>query len=261
MENNPHSISPSVSKSTPLPSPVLPSNKPPLGETIVNLSSRDLSNIEKQILDKGLKFIPTPSINSLEEIVESTERFERLIKIKYFFRDKQIRGERIPFVEKSDWTPPNLAIRNDILNVLEKMKNDINKLPIVNERYNLSRQERTALNLLRKDHSIIIKKSDKGSCCVILNREDYIAEAEKQLSNKKHYKQLDEPIYLETAQMINSVLSRLVNRRVITEKQFQYLCAPNDCRQRHLYTLPKIHKNPETECFLPNKIPKGRPII
>ena len=37
---------------------------------------------------------------------------------------------------------------------------------------------------LANDRSIIIKKADKGSCVVVLDRDDYIAKAEKQLSDK-----------------------------------------------------------------------------
>ena len=40
------------------------------------------------------------------------------------------------------------------------------------------------------DRNIVIKKADKGSCVVIWDRNDYIAEAEKQLSNKDVYKQI-----------------------------------------------------------------------
>ena len=35
-----------------------------------------------------------------------------------------------------------------------------------------------------------IKKGDKGSCVVIWDRNDYITEADKQLSNKDVYKQV-----------------------------------------------------------------------
>ncbi len=36
---------------------------------------------------------------------------------------------------------------------------------ITHEKLNLTRVEREALNLLKKDDSIVIKKSDKDSCC------------------------------------------------------------------------------------------------
>ena len=38
------------------------------------------------------------------------------------------------------------------------------------------------------DRNIVIKKADKGSCVVIWDCNDYITEAEKQLSDKAVYK-------------------------------------------------------------------------
>ena len=38
------------------------------------------------------------------------------------------------------------------------------------------------------DPNIVIKKVDKGSCVVILTRNDYIKEAESQLKNELAYK-------------------------------------------------------------------------
>ena len=40
---------------------------------------------------------------------------------------------------------------------------------------------------LAEDCNIIIKKADKGSCVVLWDREDYLAEAEKQLQDVDTY--------------------------------------------------------------------------
>ena len=53
---------------------------------------------------------------------------------------------------------------------------------------NLSPEEIEALKQLRSDNSIVIKKADKASTVVIMNRDDYIAEVERQLNNSKFYK-------------------------------------------------------------------------
>ena len=53
---------------------------------------------------------------------------------------------------------------------------------------NLSPEELEALKQLRCDNSIVIKKADKGSTIVIVNRDDYIAEVERQLNNSNFYK-------------------------------------------------------------------------
>ena len=49
-----------------------------------------------------------------------------------------------------------------------------------------------ALKQLRNDKTIVIKKADKGSNVVIMNRDDYIAEVERQINGTKFYENFDE---------------------------------------------------------------------
>ena len=55
---------------------------------------------------------------------------------------------------------------------------------------NLTKGERNALYLLVDDPSIIIKEADKGSVVVVWDREDYIREANSQLSDKDAYREI-----------------------------------------------------------------------
>ena len=49
----------------------------------------------------------------------------------------------------------------------------------------MSREEWQAVRSLADDRSIVLKKSDKGSCVVVWDRNDYLPEAERQLSDTK----------------------------------------------------------------------------
>ena len=51
----------------------------------------------------------------------------------------------------------------------------------------LSPEELEALKQLRNDNTVIIKKADKGSAVVLMNRDDYIAEVKRQLNDTKFY--------------------------------------------------------------------------
>ncbi len=53
---------------------------------------------------------------------------------------------------------------------------------------NISVAEKHAINNLRKNDQIIVKPADKGGVLVIWPREAYIAEANKQLNDKRNYK-------------------------------------------------------------------------
>ena len=53
--------------------------------------------------------------------------------------------------------------------------------------YNLSKEEWLAMRGLAEDRNIIIKPVDKGSCVVIWDREDYIAEIDRQIIDNETY--------------------------------------------------------------------------
>ena len=58
----------------------------------------------------------------------------------------------------------------------------------------------------RRNPSIIIKPADKDSATVIMSKKNFIAEAERQLSNQKHYAKLDIPVYPQAAVRISAIL-------------------------------------------------------
>ena len=96
------------------------------------------------------------------------------------------------------------------------------------------------------DRNIIIKKADKESCIVIWGKNDYLMEAEKQLSHEDVYPEVSnrESILSNLAEMSNKMFSSLKKRGYITEKQlkyffYEYRKATNVGK---LYFLPKIHK-------------------
>ena len=123
--------------------------------------------------------------------------------------------------------------------------------------FNLSREEWNAIRSLADGRNIIIKKADKRSCIVIWGRNDYLMEAEKQLSDKKVYQEVSnsENILSKLAEMSNKMFSNLKKRGYITEKQLKCFCygyrkATNFGK---LYFLHKIHKRL-------HNVP-GRPVI
>lgn len=125
---------------------------------------------------------------------------------------------------------------------------------------NISKTEKEGLKQLRQNRNIIIKPADKGSATVIMDTENYILEAERQLANPIHYQLLDKPKFPETAQKILEILDKLLNRKFIDMDQYTYLSPPVDPKPRRFYLLPKIHKKREN-WTIPDKMPPGRPII
>ena len=56
---------------------------------------------------------------------------------------------------------------------------------------NFTSEEWKALRSLAHDKQIVIKKADKGSCVMIWDRDDYLAEAERQLKDENVYRNVN----------------------------------------------------------------------
>ena len=78
---------------------------------------------------------------------------------------------------------------------------------------------------LDNDRNVIIKPADKGSSIVVWDRLDYLAEAEKQLSDSKTYKEVQwlEKDQIKLVKKSNSMFEELKKKTVITEKKEKLL--------------------------------------
>ena len=69
------------------------------------------------------------------------------------------------------------------------------------------------------DNNIIIKPADKGGATVIMNKKDYIQEANRQLSNTLHYKKLSEPIHPKISNKVNSIINNLHKHKYLNKNK------------------------------------------
>src|SRR6266516_3185326 len=233
-----------------------------------------LSESENRLLEKGLLFVPTIKSFPMDEIVADKDDICRKVKIKDFFKDsdKRAYSNERKLQNKSTWQPPISKITEETLETVSKLNYETTKLLqslpgtmkgalILPGKMNLDREETLALKSLKVNNSIVIKSADKGGAIVIMDKEAYISEANRQLQNKKYYKKLEEPIYPENTIKINKILDDLFHCRKIQKKEYDYLRAdPETARPRLFYLLPKIHKKRESWPQL-NRMPEGRPIV
>lgn len=215
---------------------------------------------EREVLEKGLSFIPTPGKLDRDEIRRDLFTYHRRLKLlDYFQYEKDF--PHIPFTKASTWVPAMETISPSIQNLIRK---DVRALagfrPKPSNQTNLTKEQLRALKDLKNNDSIVIKPADKGSQVVILDRVQYILEAEKQLSNTMHYVPLTHSIQGETQVLLREILRDLYQGKYITKKQLDYLSGPDTPRPRQFYLLPKIHKPPE-KWSIPFQVPSGRPIV
>lgn len=236
----------------------------PTARGILNLSKAQLSAAQTRALGRGLKFIPAPSKVNREPLLEAVSKFDRRIRLTHFFAGRENEHTYNPndlqhkFKHPSKWSPPDTA--PEISQILEDLKDKVQTAKLQNPEPNIPKEELQGLRNLKQNPDIIIKPADKGAGTVIMDRDAYIFEAEKQLNNPKHYRHLDEPIYPQTAKKIATILKNLFEQEFITEDMLDFLMPDQEPRPRQFYLLPKIHKEKE-KWTLSNRMPPGRPIV
>ncbi len=246
-------------------------------KSVINLSSFQLNRHHISLLSKGLSFCPTPGEPDLGELRRDLDEFHRNVLLKSHFEkdipkaaawkekttgstnppDKVTSKAQLGPFSHRKFTKKSLFKPDNPKGAVEAMIscNELHFSSIETHsplKQNLTRDERKAMRELSKNPNIVIKKADKGSAVVIMNRDDYIAEGMSQLQNTKFYREVDHDLTLEHNVKINDKLETYKKSGEISEKTFEYL--HNDMpRTSKFYMLPKIHKN--------LKKPPGRPIV
>ena len=168
-----------------------------LDKNIINLSKYELSIHETSLLNRGLSFIPTPKITKMP-ILEAAESFSRKLKLQNFFNARPVLKNsytKLPFTGKSNWTPPDDKIDPEVITCISKLTKEINDLKIQDEDKNIKPAEIAALNKLSRNSEVVLKKADKGSSIVVMDKKDYLFEGYRQLKNEQHYKPIKEPVF------------------------------------------------------------------
>lgn len=221
-----------------------------------------LSEPQRDLLSKGLTFVPTVAPNKEQKLQFQTDlqTYHRRIKLATYFKQTSITTPR-PFVGPSIWSPPMEKLPPDVKQLITTdLETFHKKYKYMTEKHNLSPVELSALKQLKQAKHIVIKPADKGSAVVVLNRDQYIFEVQRQLNDTVYYKKLEKPIYLDTIPLVDEILKQLKLKKFIDAKQARYLKGDFEPRERRFYILPKIHKSPE-KWTIPFQLPPGRPIV
>ena len=225
------------------------------------------------VLTKGLSFVPSKKADAFNTKVELF-KFFRSIKLKAFFNKErnmdnpplspQLRREEEPtsdnwtksFKPKSTFVPPvfNASVNTFCRLVDQDVFSQFSPLDSINHCHsNLSRQESLSLKDLSNDQSIVIRRADKGGAIVLQNRESYIEEINRQLSNTEYYMMLSCDPTIRFSKEIKSTLDKALSDQNITQDEYKFMVKEYPVRPI-LYTLPKVHKSIESP------VP-GRPIV
>ena len=138
--------------------------------------------LEIKVLEKGLGFSPTPSSIIEVDLRRDISDFSRKMKCKWFFRNE--RQENVSktslFKSKSTLNPPKGAPALELF-LSQTAKDILSILSGKTTNYNLSREEYLSMRSSQNDRRVVVKPADKGCAVVVLGRNDYLKEAEREL--------------------------------------------------------------------------------
>lgn len=173
------------------------------------------------------------------------KRFERKLQLYHFFRDKDnddddLDSARLAFEENPSYWPKKL--NKDITELCRELKTEIHLLSKTTTTFNnLSKLEVKALKELRENKDLIIKKADKNSGIVIMNRNDYETKVYNMLLDTNVYKPLSEDDGPAVKRKADKLLKTLADSNNITDKQYINLTS-FEIKTPIFYGIPKIHK-------------------
>ena len=131
--------------------------------------------------------------------------------------DKIPHEEFIVACEKASWKlPPNDAqnLRAEVAGVLKSAK-----IP----KSNITKEEREALNQLRKDKEIIIMGANKGRSTVITSKTEYEEKVKNMLSDDKTYEKLKADPTAKYKRKLVGSLQRLKEENKLDSEQYKLL--------------------------------------
>ncbi|KAI0987123.1 hypothetical protein GJ496_010834 [Pomphorhynchus laevis] len=162
--------------------------------TVTNLSSKNLTRQQLEVLEKGLNFAITPVEYDRYELATGIRRIAMSVE---------------------DGTTPTSAATNSIGKCL--FDKYINPKCTNTGRCNLSREHLVALRQLREMNDVVIKPSDKGGEAVVWQTTDYINEAQRQLCSDAYTSATITD--LEHATMnVSDLIEKYVSLQVITQE-------------------------------------------
>ena len=209
---------------------------------IVNLSGRPLKDSHSKVLERGLNYcVATPHS---PEFDTGVNRLSRQLRLDYFFGndpDDPLPPPN-PFRRTSAWQPPRAS--PPIESYIASLPNRLSQIELKPFIPNLTRVERTAVNQLERDHSLVVRGADKGAVVVVEDRQQYIRDGLSHLSDRDIYAPVLEDPTNSLAQAINIYVRQVARKGYISEEMRHFLIFPEPTRVRtqQMYFLKKLHK-------------------
>ena len=223
-----------------------------------------LTSSMSKVLNRGLNFCVTPETINITELLVDYRKFERKMKWREFFHDKE--EDTVDYIppifptEKSNLPPKGGTLLN---NFLIGVKSELTGTKLNKTRSNISQKEMEALKTLinlQKTQKIVIKPCDKGAGIIICDYGEYVSSCEKDLkemspNNEPNYTKITEKDLNTAKSKITDTLNSAHMAQQITNQELKEML-PIDKKAGKFYHIFKVHKK-----HTPPNLPPGRPIV
>ena len=190
---------------------------------ITNLSSVDLTDVQKNVLCRGLNYGIPPKVSP------------ELIKAEFELCWQQLQDEPASTDERKEETKSTLS------SLARRYANS----SVDKSGFPLNREHMLALKDLRANPSIVITKPDKGNGVVILDKDDYVAKMLTILGQEDKFERLGDVEQSDNTSLrekaLQAFLLRYRNLGHIPSEVYERIRPVGACRPR-MYGLPKLHK-------------------
>ena len=214
-----------------------------LKRAVVNLTRYPINKSIANVLQRGIKFVPTLLKGKKDSVDNGFVRLRRRMYLDYFFAHHISNNKHHPFKGPSNWQPPmpsNSNVVKYLNNIKRRTHNHIENTPIVPG--NFTKLENHVLKEITSNTHWVVKPADKGGALVIWGREAYLEEAERQLGDKIFYEVCDIDYTSLLARELFVFLESSCKLGVIDEITKDLLKPPQPICTPIFYLLPKIHK-------------------
>lgn len=194
-------------------------------KVIFNFSDRVLTDAEKSVLSKGLRFA---IFNGKLNFIDHFCSFEKLYRSLSEFDLYNHGGKGLDYLKSS--------LKHLALSSFYCSKSNVTP--------NISKEEFEALKGLSKDSNIVLIKPDKGNGIVIMNKEDYVSKMKIILNDRSKFRSVDGDVLLHILnkeEKINRYLRQLKANHVIDDCTYSRLFTTGS-KPGIMYGLPKVHK-------------------
>ena len=237
---------------------------------IKNLSKIALSDEEIQVLSKNSKCVPTPAPPTTREVMKDFNDLARRMQTKVWASERKVKFKLEPVMERNPKRTDNPSEKISLENYLTAAKIEIANLHS-NKRFNkqemLRRSElniqnikrfkkrmkgnfnnnlKTVLRKLKKNKNIIIKKSDEENYTVVVDRQQYITEVNRQLKSCAHYMHIENDITDSISELVHQTLGELLAKGEISKKNFKYLSPLEHKKHKNCRAIPAQSNTPNS---------------